>query len=46
MATWIVGGVLLVIVVLIVAKMVRDRRAHKCNCGCNCGGCSACHHEK
>ena len=37
---------LLLIVGAIVARMVRDRRAGKGGCGCNCGGCpnaGACH---
>ena len=42
MATWIVGGVLAVIVGAVVFKMVRDRRAGKGGCGCNCAGCSGC----
>ena len=38
--------VLLLIVGAIVARMVRDRRAGKGGCGCNCGGspnAGACH---
>ena len=39
MATWIVGGVLAVLVGAIVFKMIRDKRAGKGGCSCNCGGC-------
>ena len=31
--------ILLLIVGAIIARMVRDRRAGKGGCGCNCGGC-------
>lgn len=47
MATWIVGGVLLLIVGAIVWKMVKDKKAGKgsCSCGCDCVSCSGnCHH--
>ena len=40
--------VLLLIVGAIIVRMVRDRRAGKGGCGCNCGGCpnaGACHPE-
>ena len=40
MATWIVGGVVLVIVGGIVWKMVADRRNGKNSCG---GDCAHCH---
>lgn len=38
--------ILLLIVGAIIARMVKDRRAGKGGCGCNCGGCpnaGACH---
>ena len=45
MATWLVGGALAVIVGAVVFKMIRDRRAGKGGCSCNCAGCSGhCHH--
>lgn len=47
MATWIIGGVLLLIVGAIVWKMVKDKKAGKgsCSCGCDCASCSGnCHH--
>jgi len=46
MATWIVGGVLLLIVGAVIVKMIKDKKAGKggCSCGCNCGACSGnCH---
>ena len=43
MATWIVGGVLLLIVGGIVWKMIRDKRAGK-GCGGDCSHCSGCGH--
>ena len=45
MATWIVGGVLLLAVAAIVWKMIRDKRNHKsaCSCGGDCSHCSGCH---
>jgi len=43
MATWIVGGALLLIIASIVWKMVSDRRKGKGGCDCaHChGACSA-----
>ena len=45
MATWIVGGVLAVVVGLIIWKMIHDKRAGKsaCSCGGDCSHCSGCH---
>lgn len=42
MATWIVSGVLILIVGLIIRKMVRDRRLGKGSCSCG-SDCSHCH---
>ncbi|MDD3335922.1 MAG: FeoB-associated Cys-rich membrane protein [Eubacteriales bacterium] len=42
MATWIVGGVLVLIVGAIVWKMVKDRRQGKTACSCG-GDCAHCH---
>ena len=41
MATWIVGGVLLVIVGAIIWKMVKDKKSGNsaCSCGGDCGSC-------
>lgn len=46
MATWIAGGAVALLVGAIVWKIVRDRRAHKGGCGCNCANCPGCHREK
>jgi len=44
MATWIVGGVLLLIVGAIIAKMIKDKKSGKGGCCGNCGACSGgCH---
>ena len=37
----VVGAILLTIIAAAVIKMIRDKRAGKCHCGCDgCGGCS------
>ena len=46
MATWIIGGALVVIVGAVVWKMISDKRKgkHSCSCGCSCGcSCESCH---
>ena len=45
MATWIVGGILMLAVAGIVTRMVRDHRAGKgvCSCGGDCTKCRGCH---
>ena len=48
MATWIIGGVLIVIVGAVVWKMISDKRKgkHSCSCGCSCESChGACMHS-
>ena len=48
MATWIIGGALVVIVGAVVWKMISDRRKgkHSCSCGCGCESChGACNHS-
>ena len=40
----IVGGILLVMIAAAVVKIIRDKRAGKCNCGCE--GCSGCSKKK
>lgn len=46
MATWIVGGLVLVAVVAIIWKMVRDKRQGKGSCGCDCANChGACSYQ-
>ncbi len=41
-ATIVVSAILLLIVGLIIAKMVKDKKAGKssCHCGCGCEGCA------
>lgn len=45
-STILVGAVVLAVIVLVAAKMIRDKRNGKSSCGCNCGDCpsnGACH---
>ena len=42
MATWIIGGVLVVIIGAVIWKMVSDKRKGKHSCSCGCG-CESCH---
>ena len=37
-----VGAVVLAVIVLIVRKLVRDKKAGRYTCGGNCGSCGAC----
>lgn len=37
-----VGAVVLAVIVLIVMKLVRDKKAGRYTCGRNCGSCGAC----
>lgn len=37
-----VGTVVLAVIVLIVMKLVRDKKAGRYTCGGNCGSCGAC----
>lgn len=43
MATWIVGGVVVLIVGAIIWKMIRDKRSGTGGCGGDCGDCAHCH---
>ena len=45
MATWLVGGVLVLILAAIARKMIKDKKAGKgsCSCGGDCSQCSKCH---
>lgn len=38
----LVGAIVLAVVVLIVIKLVRDKKAGRYTCGGNCGSCGAC----
>lgn len=42
MATYLVGGALALVLGLIIAKMVRDKKKGKGACSCG-GDCSKCH---
>ena len=42
MATWIVGGIVALVVAAVVWKMIRDKRAGRGACSCG-GDCSCCH---
>ena len=37
-----VGAVVLAVIVLIVMKLVRDKKAGRYTCGGNCGSCGGC----
>lgn len=42
-----VGATVLAIIALAVVKLVKDRRAGKSSCGCDCGSCACgCHAKK
>ncbi len=46
MGTWIVGGVLLIVIAVATRSIIKDKKSGKCSCGCSscgCGGCTACH---
>ena len=45
MATWIIGGFVVLAAAMAVRSIYKDKKAGKCSCGCSgCNGCSAaCH---
>ena len=45
MATWIIGGILVMVVGAIVWKMMKHKREGKgaCACGGDCSHCKGCH---
>ena len=43
MATWIVGGVVLLAVAAAIWKLVSDKKAGKSCCGGDCSKCRGCH---
>jgi len=46
-ATIIVGMIVFIIFVLVLRKIIRDKKNHKCSCGCSTCGCSdVCHPNK
>jgi len=44
MATFIVSGVLLIVVAAVIRTMVKDKKNGKHSCGGNCAACKGCHH--
>lgn len=47
--TIIVGAVLAIIVILIIRKLYKDKKAGRSSCGCGCENCpskGACHKQK
>lgn len=42
LGSFAVGAVVLAVIVLIVMKLVRDKKAGRYTCGGNCGSCGAC----
>ncbi len=49
MGNFVVGIILAAVVVAIIVKLVKDKKAGKTGCGCGCDGCgcsSSCHEEK
>ncbi|MBQ7605997.1 MAG: FeoB-associated Cys-rich membrane protein [Firmicutes bacterium] len=42
MADWIISILLACVVVLIIRKLVVDRRKGKSSCGCSCSNCAMC----
>ena len=42
----LVGAGVLAVVALIIVKAVRDKRAGKSSCGCDCARCGCCHHAQ
>lgn len=49
MATIIISGVLMIMVMAVIASMIRSKKKGKSSCGCGCAGCAmngACHPKK
>jgi len=42
LANIIIIAILVVVVTLVIRGMIRDRKAGKSSCGCNCASCGAC----
>ena len=40
LATILISAVLLLVVVLIIRKLVKDKKKGKSSCGCNCAHCA------
>lgn len=49
MATIIISGVLMIMVMAVIASMIRSKKKGKSSCGCGCASCAmngACHPKK
>ena len=46
MGTFVVGLVLFLIVAAVIRKMIKDHKAGKSSCGCDCGSCGMWHGKK
>ncbi len=42
LANIIIIAILVVVVTLVIRGMIRDRKAGKSSCGCNCASCASC----
>lgn len=45
MSTWIIGGIVAVLLALAVRKIYRDNKSGTHTCGGNCGHCGCCGHH-
>ena len=46
--TLLAGVIVLAVVILVIVKLIRDKKNGKKACGCDCGHCAAsagCHHD-
>ena len=46
--TLLAGVIVLAVVILVIVKLIRDKKKGKKSCGCDCGHCTVsagCHHE-
>lgn len=49
MATIIISAVMLIVVMAIIVRMVRNKKKGRSSCGCGCAGCAmngSCHPQK
>ena len=42
LANIIIIAILVVVVTLVIRGMIRDKKAGKSSCGCNCASCASC----
>ena len=48
LGTLLAGVIVLAVVILVIVKLIRDKKKGKIACGCDCGHCAAsagCHHD-